>query len=147
MFRDSSGRTRVDHGLDQQERSRVIVDPVAHAGFVLDMKEKIFYKISGDGELRTGWSFSGGRPSYTGDRDEIFGIECVRMSLPPGKTSDEAHPASAWLSEQKGIVMREDDPSVGWTWKIVSIELREPDPAIFEIPEGFTEVSMTDEAE
>ena len=136
MYRDSSGRTRVDYKLPTGE-VRFIDDVSTRTGFVIDIGSKSHETDHYEPIHR--WIFSNVDPVFTEEHRQILGVDCVRVSLRPPRGA-HGDLGDAWISKPLGIVMKDQNPSQGWKWEVTEIEFREPDPGTFQVPAGFREM-------
>ena len=138
VYRDSSGRTRVDLILAEHE-VRFVDDITADTLFIIDARAGTYEKDSYE-PVSIGWTFSNVSAVFTEEHHNILGVDCVNVKFSPLPKAARGNPGDAWISRSLGIVMKDANPSQDWTWEVTNIEFREPDPGTFVVAPGFQEL-------
>jgi hypothetical protein len=137
LYRDSSGRTRVDLKISDHE-VRYIDDVSTYTLFIVDVR-KGTYQRDTYGPSSLGWSFSNVSAASTEEHQNILGVDCVRVIFKPSHKAVGSDLGDSWISRSLGIVMKDSNPAQHWKWEVTSIEFREPDAEMFKMPADFRE--------
>jgi hypothetical protein len=166
VYRDSEGRVRREQvfaGLgplapEKDPKTIFIHDPVAQAGWILDVDEKVARKLPAKHAFRAEWKAARGerprghRSRPAGEKESlgtqtIEGVEAtgtrVVHVIPAGSIGNEkaievVH--ERWYSPelQAVVLSRRSDPRFGdTTYRLTNIQRVEPDRALFTVPDDY----------